>query len=168
MSGGETASSVIWFPLCSEPLPELTDQANLPLRAGAARQERAFPVIWCSTLLKTEHGVAAAARCCEKKKSRGCHHFILIPSPSTPSHSLIPLMRSVQAEACSRRQQFYSAICASHIGWQGGEKGSVGSAAEAKGRGEGKWNPEWAAAIPCGVLSAASCLFCFSQAQIVH
>lgn len=50
-----------------------------------------------------------------------------------PSHSLIPLMKSVQAEACSRRQQFCCTICASHIGWQGGE-GSVGSAARREAR----------------------------------
>lgn len=133
---GESSIVCNLVPLCSEPLPELTDQTNLPRRAAGERE----PFLSSAVLhyLKQSTGRRRRRGVVKKKKSRGCHHFILIPSPSTPSHSLIPLMRSVQAEACSRRQQFYSAICASHIGWQGGERGLSG--AQPRRRGEGKEN----------------------------
>lgn len=87
-----------------------------------------------------------------------CHRFILIPPPPT-SHSLIRLMKSVQAEACSPRQQFYCTICASHIGWQGGEGGLLG--AQPGGGGEGRkmksrMGSSQGTLIPCDDLSAAS------------
>lgn len=44
------------------------------------------------------------------------HHYILI----SPPLSLIPLMKSGQAEACSHRQQFQHTICGSHV-WPRGE-----------------------------------------------
>lgn len=80
------------------------------------------------------------------------------PPPPT-SHSLLRLMKSVQAEACSPRQQFYCTICASHIGWQGGEGGLLG--AQPGGGGEGRkmksrMGSSQGTLIPCDDLSAAS------------
>lgn len=90
-----------------------------------------------------------------------------------PSHSLIPLMKSGQAEACSRRQQFHCTICASHIGWQGGE-GSVGSTARRKERGrkihdmKSRMGCSRGTSIPCDVLSAASACSSFSKVPVMH
>ena len=64
----------------------------------------------------------------KKGKATAPLSFYFDFSPPPPSHSLIPLMKSGQAEACSRRRQFHCTICGSHVGWQGGE-GSVGSTA---------------------------------------
>lgn len=144
--GGGTILFVIWFSFAVSPCQsqinpmQFTDQATFPCKP-LHPSKRAFSVIWCSTLLKTEQGggVWGGEKKGEKPRPR-YHHFILI---FFPSHSLIPLMKSGQAEACSRRQQFHCTICASHIGWQGGE-GSVGSTArrKEKGRKYTTWNPE--------------------------
>lgn len=67
-------------------------------------------------------------------------------------------MKSVQAEACSPRQQFYSTICASHIGWQGGE-GVCWEHSQAEGEGrkmKSRMGSSQGTLIPCDDLSAAS------------
>lgn len=108
----------------------------------------------------------------KKEKSHGPAIIILFWFFS-PSHSLIPLMKSGQAEACSRRQQFHCTICASHIGWQGGE-GSVGSTARRKERGRKITRHEIQNGLQSGhtdtpwCFVCSICLFSFSRVPILH
>lgn len=51
----------------------------------------------------------------EKKKKKKPVPTIVIVFFFPPLLSLIPLMKSGQAEACSHRQQFQRTICGSHV-----------------------------------------------------
>lgn len=139
-----------------------TNQATFPCKP-LHPSKRALSVIWCFTLLKTEQGWKGGGWRWgwegEKRQKSHSPAIIILSWFFSPSHSLIPLMKSGQAEACSCRQQFHCTIWASHIGWQGGE-GSVGSTARRKERGRKytAWNSEWATrdtpwCFVCSILS---------------
>lgn len=118
---GGTVLSVISFYFVVSPcqsqinVVQLTDRATfLTNHCNPAREPSLSSDV--PLYLKQSWGVRVwGAGKKEKEKERSHGPAIIILFWFFSSHSLIPLMKSGQAEACSRRQQFHFTICASHM-----------------------------------------------------